>query len=303
MSIVRTGAAVCALSLMLAACGRKEETMPSFAAAPAPVAAPAGVADRAAGAAADRARQPAAQSAAAEDVAVKRHIAVRHQLQLSTDASAVESAWNTANQACNAADCDILSSTLVRDDEHRPALATLEARVPAQHIEAFLARVTALGTVGQHQKTAEDKTDEVIDVEARIRNTAEFRDNLRHLMAERHGKLSELIEVERELVRVQSELDSLSSRRKALANQTEKVHVVLNIQARSAVLQQGLWAPVHDATVNAGRMFAGSVAVLVSVTATMLPWLLLLGVVVFVVRRVRRLRRAQDVMQQDTPPA
>jgi Domain of unknown function (DUF4349) len=53
------------------------------------------------------------------------------------------------------------------------------------------------------------------------------------------AKLAELIEVEHELVRVQSELDGLASRRKALAGQTEKLRLVLTISAQPAGLEAG----------------------------------------------------------------
>ncbi|HET7865450.1 MAG TPA: DUF4349 domain-containing protein [Burkholderiaceae bacterium] len=55
-----------------------------------------------------------------------------------------------------------------------------------------------------------------------------FSGTLRCPMATPGAQLKDLIEVERELVRVQSELDSLAARRKGLADQTDKVHVSLS---------------------------------------------------------------------------
>ena len=61
---------------------------------------------------------------------------------------------------------------------------------------------------------------------------AEFRDSLRKLMATPNARLKDLVEVERELTRVQSELDSLATRRKLLAGETEKVRVTVAFSAR-----------------------------------------------------------------------
>ncbi|MCW7538303.1 DUF4349 domain-containing protein [Aquabacterium sp. A7-Y] len=144
-------------------------------------------------------------------------------------------------------------------------------------LDAFLARVTALGQVGQHNKTAEDRTDEVVDTEARLKNMSEFRDQLRRLMATPKAKLAKLIEVERELTRVQSEIDRLASRRKALAGLTDKVHVRLSIQARPSVLETGMWSPVRDAVLRAGHVRADSVATLIHVVVAALPRALGLG--------------------------
>jgi hypothetical protein len=95
-----------------------------------------------------------------------------------------------------------------RDNERAPANAYLDARLPPAALTPFLERLGGLGTIGRHGTAAEDKTAEVVDVEARLKNMAEFRDSLRKLMATPNARLKDLVEVERELTRVQSELDS-----------------------------------------------------------------------------------------------
>lgn len=287
MMPIRTFAALSALALLLPACSDQPERMRG------------GVAGTATDAAAPSAPPPAVapprEEAAKERIAdgaaaapLRRLLAVRHELQLVTEADAVESAWRRANEACAAAGCELLSSQLVRDDEQQPAQASLEARLPPQQLDAFLARVTALGRVGRHIRSAEDKTDEVIDTEARIKNLSEFRDHLRRLMATPGARLKDLIEVERELVRVQTEIDSLASRRQALAGQTGKVHVQLAITPRPAVLAQGMWAPVRHAVVGSGHLLARSVAAVIELGVTALPWGLIAAAALLVLRRWRR---------------
>jgi mRNA degradation ribonuclease J1/J2 len=66
--------------------------------------------------------------------------------------------------------------------------------VPPQAFGALLAKLVALGTVVHHEASSEDKTDEVIDVEARAKNLAAFRDRLREMIGKSGAKLAELIE-------------------------------------------------------------------------------------------------------------
>lgn len=225
------------------------------------------------------------------DLAPQRHLAVRHQLQLRTDAGAVESVYRSAQEACAEVGCELLVSQLTRDDDRQPSHASLEVRVPSDKATALIAKLSALGAVAHHQTSSEDKTDEVIDVEARLKNMAAFRDRLRSLLDKNGAKLAELIEVERELVRVQSELDSMASRRKALAGLTEKVRIVLTISARSAVLDGGNWAPLRDAVLGSSRVLASSLAHLVSFIIVALPWLAVLLAIGLPVRAWRRRRR------------
>ncbi len=231
---------------------------------------------------------------AAPTAPARRYLELRHELQIQTATDGVEAAWRAANEACAAAGCEVLAASLQRDDERRPARASLVARVPPQHLDAFLARLGELGTIGRHDKTAEDRTGEVVDTEARIANMTTFRDHLRTLMALPGAKLKDLIEVERELVRVQSELDSLAVRRKVLADQTDKVQVSLSFVARASVLAPGMWSPLHDAVLGAGRTFSRSLATLISVGVAVAPWALLMAGFGLGVRAAwrRRQRRA-----------
>jgi hypothetical protein len=277
-----------AMALALVACGQKAEVdmaSAEFRHATAPAAAPAAKEMKGASGAEAGLAQPEAPA--------RRYLAVRHDLQIQTEAEAVATAWQQANEACAAAGCLVLGSSMSRDDERQPASAMLEARVPPEKLDAFLQRVTALGHIGQHNKTAEDKTDEVIDTEARIKNMSEFRDNLRKLMGTPGAKLKDLIEVERELVRVQSDLDSLASRRKALASQTDLVHVTMQFIAKPSVLERGMWSPVRDAVLGAGHMLANSVAGLITFVVAVLPWVLAMLVFSTVVRAVWRRKRAR----------
>lgn len=237
-----------------------------------------------------RAKTADRAGASPDGAELRRYVAVRHELNILTAEDGVELAWNTAHQACLAAGCEVLASVLSRDEHRRPSNASLQARVPPAGLDAFLSRVTALGSVGQHARSADDQTDAVLDTEARLQNMTAFRDRLRALLATPGARLKDVIEVERELVRVQSELDSLASRRKALAQQTEMVHVSINFQAQPSVLETGIWVPVREAIAGAGHGFANGVAKMITLLVFLLPWSLA-GLLGFVLVRAWRRRQ------------
>jgi len=255
-------------------------------------------APRSAPAAPPPAPAPAQQTTLAGAVATRaevqaasaRFVAARHDLVVVTAAAAVERAWKAAETACLAAGCELLASSVARDHERSPAAAFLDARLPPAAVAPFLERLGGLGRIGRHGTAAEDKTAEVVDVEARLKNMAEFRDNLRKLMATPGARLKDLIEVERELTRVQSELDSLATRRKVLAGETEKVRVTVAFSARPAVLEAGMWLPVKSAVLRAGHVLAASVASLIGLAIAVLPWALALLAAGLGARTMRRRR-------------
>lgn len=274
----------------LTACGRGGEPMSE------PVSEPMGQtlerAAPAAPAAAFAKRRAEADVAQAAEPEARRYVAVRHTLQIFTAAEGVEAAWRDATEACAAAGCEVLNAALERNDERRPATATLEARVPPGQLDAFLKRVSGLGRTGLNARTAEDKTDTVLDTEARLKNQTAFRDHLRALLSTPGAKLKDLIEVERELVQVQSELDSLAAQRKVLANETEKVHVSISFRAQPSVIETGMWEPVADAVRQAGHVIASSLGLLITAVVGLLPWVLALMLAGWGVRAAWR-RRAR----------
>jgi hypothetical protein len=231
---------------------------------------------------------PAPETPAEAAALAPRFVAVRHDLAVVTAADAVASAWKAAETACLAAGCELLASSLARDDERSPATAFLDARLPPAALAPFLERLGGLGRIGRHATAAEDRTAEVVDVDARLRNMGGFRDNLRKLMATPGARLKDLIEVERELTRVQSDLDSLATRRKVLAGETGKVRVTVAFAARPAVLEAGMWLPVQSAVLRAGHVLAASVATLIGLGVAIVPWALVVLAAGLGVRAVRR---------------
>jgi hypothetical protein len=265
------------LPLALAACSKKQET---------------GSGPSSAGESTTAAAPAAEQATKAGPKLSKRFIALKHKLLVLTQADAVEPAWRSAQEACVVAECDILSSSITHEGEHRPASASIEVRVPPDKLGTFLAKVNTLGHVGQHDMAAEDRTDEVIDTEARQKNMATFRDHLRQMMATPGAKLADVIEIERELTRVQSEIDGLATRRQALSNETDKVRVSISFQAQSSMLAPGMWSPVSRALNGAGHVFAASIGGLIDFMAAVTPWLIVLVPAGMGLRALWRRRKA-----------
>lgn len=96
----------------------------------------------------------------------------------------------------------VVSSTL---SQHAAAFVF---RVPALRLDAVLASLAALGKVQKREVSATDVTESVADLEARLVNQLALRERLRAVLA-RGTNVEELLAVERELARVQTEIDML----------------------------------------------------------------------------------------------
>ena len=110
--------------------------------------------------------------------------------------------------------------------------ASLTLRVPAVELAAVLDRLAALGKEKQRRVSSEDVTDTVIDLEATLKNKIALRDRLRTLL-ERAKDVKEVLAVEEQLTRLQSEIDSMEGRLKSLRGKVQLATIDLSIQRRT----------------------------------------------------------------------
>jgi len=102
-----------------------------------------------------------------------------------------------------------VTGSSARGEEH----AHLDLRVPAARLDEVLDALAALGEETARSVSASDVTAEVADLEATLANQRALRDRLRALLA-RAQKVEEVLQVERELTRLQTEIDSGDARLK-----------------------------------------------------------------------------------------
>ncbi len=206
---------------------------------------------------------------------VKKYIALRHHLNVEMPAENMQADFDAALQHCETLNCQILSANFVKETPYSLPSASLSARIPPRNVEIFLSGLAKSGEIIQHMREAEDKTNQVVDTDARIKNLTELRDRLRAMLADKSAKFKDIIDVERELANTQSQLDSLQSIRKILSLETDFVALNVNFSAKQGITEQGFFAPVARALKEAGHVQMESLAQVITFVMTAIPWLLL----------------------------
>lgn len=214
-------------------------------------------------------------NASAPNAGVKKYIALRHHLQIETPAEQIQEAFDATVKHCEALNCQMLSANYQRETPYSPPSASLSIRVPPRNVEVFLTGLAKSGEIMQHSREAEDKTNQVVDTDARIKNLTELRDRLRAMLADKSAKFKDIIDVERELANTQSQLDSFMSMRKILAQETELVAMNIDFVAKQGIAEQGFFAPVAQAIKNAGQVLMQSFAAVITFVMSAIPWLLI----------------------------
>lgn len=205
-----------------------------------------------------------------------RYIAERHKIEIVTSETQLRKSWNSAVGFCATIQCEVISSSITAQTADSEPSGDISLRVSPGDLNKLLAYVEKLGKVGEQTTTREDKTSDVVDTEAKIKNLTAFRDNLRAMLARPSATVKDVLEIQQQLADTQSELDGETAERKILANETEKIAVEISfIVHRPAVVTTGL-AEIRSAFRESGDILADSTAALITTVVTIVPWLILI---------------------------
>ncbi|MFT4171604.1 MAG: DUF4349 domain-containing protein [Rhodocyclaceae bacterium] len=244
-----------------------------------------------AGAVASLAGTARAKVAPAEEGAIQRHLALKYVLTVEGDADTLEQGWKAVSARCQALQCDILEGNFAHGRDRSAPQGYLHVRIAPERLDDFLRATESSGALIASSMTREDKTAEVIDVDARMRNMTELRDRLRSMLQSRGGALKDVLEVERELAQVQSQIDSLTGLRKALAAETSKIEVTIRFVARGSFVDASKTSPLRKAWSNMLGVFLASVGSLILFLAAVAPWSIIVMPLLWWMRRALRRRR------------
>lgn len=162
--------------------------------------------------------------------------------------------------------------------------ATVEIKVPAARWGQLVSGLKPIGTLESVQESAEDVGEEFVDVQARVSNAKRLEARLIDLLANRTGKLSDALQVERELARVREEIERYEGRIRYLRTQTAVSTMTVNVHEPLPVLGSHPGDnPIAQAFRDAWRIFVGVIAFLISSLGVLVP-LMLIGWVVWMTR-------------------
>jgi len=167
---------------------------------------------------------------------------------------------------------------------------TLTLSVEARSFDAVFRKLKELGRVESAAVETRDATREYTDLETRLSVKRDAQARMLEILRTRTGKLSDLVEAERELSRLVEEAERLEGERRYLAKQVELATITIEIFEPAAFLRDGAAAPLFQAVRDALPLLSRSVAMMLYASAAALPWVIV-AVLVWKLRKRSRVRR------------
>ncbi|HEV2880795.1 MAG TPA: DUF4349 domain-containing protein [Pyrinomonadaceae bacterium] len=184
-------------------------------------------------------------------------------------------------------------------------IVTVQMRVPSSRFDAAVAEIRAVGSRVRAQKiTGKDVTEEFIDLDARLRTQRALEAQFLEIM-KRADKVSDALEVHRQLAEVRTEIERVEGRRRFLENQAALSTINVTIQppaplvgANTSGFLHGVRGAFGDGVDIAAEIILG----IISISIALLPVLLFIVLPLALVWRYLlrpRLRRRKP----PAPPA
>jgi len=166
--------------------------------------------------------------------------------------------------------------------------ASLELRIPADALESTVKKISAVGEIQESSVNSFDVGLQKVDLDARIEVLSAAQERLATLLTEAETT-ADIVAIESALSERKAELDSLTSQREYLSDQTLFATVTVNLQTSADALPRnpdGFVDGLAQGWQSIVAFFAGTIVW----AGILLPWLGLVAVVSVVALVVRRIR-------------
>ena len=114
--------------------------------------------------------------------------------------------------------------------------ATLELKIPSPRYDQAVGSLSTIGKVETVTSNAQDVGEEFVDVTARVTNAKRLEERLISLLANRTGKLDEVLRVERELARVREEIERYEGRLRYLSSRVAMSTLTITVHEPAPIL-------------------------------------------------------------------
>ena len=180
---------------------------------------------------------------------------------------------------------------------------TISIRIPASRFDTTMDRLAELAVkVNSSNESAQDVTEEYVDLEARLESLETARQRLLQIMQDARST-KDLLEAEQQLTQREAEIESIKGRMQYLEQSARLSSIWIELQPY--ILSQPVgdqWRPAEttrravDTLLDGLRGF-GDLAIFFAIA--ILPWLVAIGLLIFLIvvlirwrARVRRTRQA-----------
>lgn len=281
-------------TLALVACERSDESAGASSSAVAPAMAPA---------------PEMADYAATDAVAVEGRVQSKavagesyvydHNMTVSMSSAFIKARFERARERCQkdaTLKCKVTSASfqvLGQPDAPLP-IANLSVSLPHDSVEQFERSILEVlpnedpddVLVKSRNTSAQNVTNQVRDIEARLSQLSNYRDRMQALANRRNAATDDLIKIEGEISKTQAEIEQIEGQKRDLSERIAKENLSISFEASSTAIDA--FQPVREVWQGSLKLLAESTASAIALIVGIIPWIPVFLLAFFGVRFVWR---------------
>ncbi len=195
--------------------------------------------------------------------------------------NSVEDAMDEIRFVANSHGGDEVSSDIFISKSNTYKQGTILIKVPVDQYTVTFTDIKKIAPlIIDESSQAQDVTAQFIDLESRIKNKKEHEERLRSFF-QKANDVDELIQVEKELARVRTEIESMEGQLKYLKDQTQYSTINVVLREDSNIVVSDSWRPmqvVKDSVNTLIKKATNLLNIVIRFTITSLPFVIIFGV-------------------------
>lgn len=226
----------------------------------------------------------AAGNAAVGQAQRRDTLAYEHSVAIEIDPELLPTRLRQIEAACAAskpAECTVLESSLrSRKDVYN---GRIKMRLAPQGVDSTIAAASQGGKITSRSTEAEDLAQPIADTQQQLSLMTTHRDRLAEIMKSKDLKVEQLITVSKELAKVQTQIDALSTQQAQLRRRVDTDLLTIDLSPPDGTYR-AQDTPIRDALRIFGSNFREAVSMIITFIAYVLPWLVILLPTLFLLR-------------------
>jgi hypothetical protein len=227
---------------------------------------------------------------------------IRHG-NMSIEVESVEDALELIKRWVDSMEGYVTNESMSEDGYSRKT-GSITCRIPTGELDGAMERLKGLGKVEDVSVSADDITDQYYDLQIRMENQKQLEKRLLELLNRQTNKLSDLLEVERELARVRTQIDSMEGRKRLWDNQVAYSTLYVNVYEPMPTIagdDGGAFRTLMRSFGEAANNFVLMIAGIIAASGAIIPLIAVFVFVIWLMLKVwrRRKRKAEATAGSD----
>ncbi|MFH1391114.1 MAG: DUF4349 domain-containing protein [Candidatus Diapherotrites archaeon] len=163
----------------------------------------------------------------------------------------------------------------------------IEVKVPPTSFDSISSGLQNIGTMKSLSTNSDDVTYEYIDLEAQIKNLEVQKQRLLEIYTKAET-IESIVELESEINRVQTRIDSSTSRKNFIERQAARATLNINIFEEAPIIDKSLILPLNDAVNTLIAALGVGIIIISGLIGFAIPFVIVLLIIIGIIKVLRK---------------